>query len=307
MEPPYVLQQIKRDITASEEWERIVHDLCILLEQASGRQQLRNFEGLSKQEKHKLMRQAASQLQRTSAFNDLQSKISATEALAQLDVDIPSQVFLHTEDESRSAALETRNESLLSRPSSKLGSDDAAKACAYLLQEHYHLKHYLKKCFNHPLPAELRIVAWKTLLQRDSSVVRRESMLKPRSLSVISFKEGSKEDREISKRCEATLRSNPFLSRLARSSTIVEAMKSIMAFWSRYKEGRPSDRDFLLCIPFLYTWQSKLESVDRAPGTNVVRSMEQMQSSITDIAEVYVSFIEQFLSKVSSNVSIPYN
>ena len=77
MESPRVLQQAKEDITASTEWESVIQDLCILLaEQTSGRQQLRSFEGLSKQEQHELMRRAASRLQRTSTFRELQSNSS---------------------------------------------------------------------------------------------------------------------------------------------------------------------------------------------------------------------------------------
>ena len=259
----------------------MIQDLCILLEQNSGRQQLRSFEGLSKQEQHELMRQAASQLQRTSTFRELQSKVSAT--LAQL---IPSLVFIPTNNESWPGNAE----SLLNRPSSRLGSDNAAKACAFLLQEHHHLKHYLKKCFNHPLPAELRRAAWKVLLQGDSSAIGQGSSLpKAMSFSVARFKEERKQDREISKKCEATLQSSPFFSQLARSPVIMEAMKNIMAFWSHHRGGRPSDIDFLLCIPFLYTWQNKLE---REAGISV-RYTGQVQASLSAVAEVYVSFMEE--------------
>lgn len=288
MESPLVLQQTKEDITASTEWERVVQDLCILLEQISERQKRRNFEGLPKQEQQELMRLAASQLQRTNAFRDLQSKVSVT--LAQSDVAIPSLILL-ANDESPPG-----NESLLNRPSSKLGSEHAAKACAYLLQEHHHLKHYLRKCFNHPLPAELRRAAWKVLLQGDSSAVIQESSLpKATSLLAASFKEECKEDREISKKCEAALQSSPFLSQLARSPVIMEAMRSIMAFWSHHKGGQPSDNDFLLCIPFLYTWQSKLEKEE---GGISVRYTEKMQALLSTLAEVYVSFLEEAPIKV---------
>ena len=241
------------------------------------------------------MRQAAGQLQRTSTFKDLQSKVSST--LAQPDV-IPSLVLLHIDDESQSAG--TRDESCLNPPSSKLGSEHAVKSCAYLLQEHHHLKHYLKKCFNNPLPAELRRAAWKTLLQYASLAVRRE---KPRRYSITRFKEECKEDREISRKCESTLQSSPFFSQLARSSVIMEAMKSIMTFWSRqHPDGQLSEADFLLCIPFLCTWQSKLEREDRAPGISI-RHVKQVQALLTDIAEVYVSFMEEAHVKVSKCVS----
>ena len=181
----------------------------------------------------------------------------------------------------------------MNRPTSQLGSENAAKTCAYLLQEHHHLKHYrLKKCFNHPLPAELRRAAWKVLLQGDSSAVGQGSSLpKAMSFSVARFKEECKQDREISKKYEATLQSSPFFSQLARSPVLVimEAMKNIMAFWSHHRGGQPSDIDFLLCIPFLYTWQNKLE---REAGISV-RCTGQMQASLSAVAEVYVSFMEE--------------
>ena len=296
MDPPHVLQQAKKEITESTEWERVVQELCSLLEQISGRQHL-SFEGLSEQEQHKLMRQAAGQLQRTNTFKDLQTKISSTLALTDV---IPSLVLLqHFDDESQSAWM--RNESLiLKTPSSKLGSEHTEKACAYLLQEHHHLKHYLKKCFNHPLPAELRRAAWKALLLFDPTAVRRGNLPKSRRFSVTTFKEEVIEDREIIRRCEVTVRSSPFFSRLARSPMIMEAMKSIMASWSRYKGNRqhdsqPSDTEFLLCIPFLYTWQSKLEREEGAPQIGTRPHAEQLQTSLT---QVYVSFMEDAHMKV---------
>lgn len=295
MEPRNLFQQAKKDISASTEWERVVQELHVCLEHSIGSGQLRNFEELSKLEKYELMRKAAGQLERTNAFIDLQSKVSAT--LTQSLVTIPSLVLLDAGDSQLAGDIPSFSVSEYSS-SNKLGSVYAARACAYLLQEHSHLKHYLKKCFNHPLPTDLRIMAWRVLFHHDSSTVREEFVLKQKSLSTGGFRGESEGDREIITKCEAILNSSPLFSHLARSPTIVKALKSIMGFWSHHKDSWLSDIDFLLCVPFLHVWQNRLER-----GRSLTASKEQIQESLIDIAEVYITFMEE-LKPTADNISM---
>ena len=275
--PYYALQQTKSEILASKEWKRVVQDLCIFFAHRTEGGQVENYERLSQQEKYELMRKAARQLQRTSAFRDLQSKVAAV--TTQTLVSIPSFAFLNTGN------LQHHNDAPFNPAehfqSDQLASVNAANACAHLLQEHCHLKHYLKKCFNHPLPAELRITAWKTLLQHPEHSVRR------RNQHFNSFQAESKENKEITERCEVILSSSRFLT---RSPIILKALKSVMAFCSHYKESRPSDTEFLLCIPFLFVWQNSLERENKADA--VSGSIDKMKQSLSDIADTYLSFME---------------
>ena len=274
MESPLsALQQIKRDITSWTEWERVVQDLCLFVDHLSGKG---NFESLSKEGKCRLMRRAARQLQQTIDFRDLKTKLSTT--LAHLLVAIPPLVFLSTDDDSH-----LLGSSLLDAECSQ--SDtwvpvNAATTCACLLQEHCHLKHYLKKCFNYPIPAELRATAWKVLIQNESLGARNEYLM----FDKCNFKEKSE---EITSKCEAILGSSRFLSFLTRSSILVNALKSIMVFWSHCKARPPSDADILLCVPFVYVWRKSLV------GESKMETTHQMKETLAEVAEVYVNFMDK--------------
>ena len=271
------LQQIKRDITSWVEWERVLQDLCHFLDHPSGKELLGNFESLSKEGKHGLMRKAARQLQQTITFRDLQTKISTT--LAHSLVTIPRPVFLSTDNDSQplGGSLSDAEHS----QSDTLVSMTAATACAHLLQEHCHLKYYLKKCFNSPIPAELRTTAWKVLLQNESSKARAEYLVK------LSFDNINKKSEGILSKCEAVLGSSRFLSFLARSSVIVNALKSIMAHWRHCKARRPSDSDVLLCVPFVYVWRKSLV------GESKMETADQRKETLTEVAEVYFNFLNK--------------
>lgn len=272
--PLPALRQIKRDITSSMEWERVIQDLCLFLDHLSGKELLGNFESLSKDGKRRLMRRAARQLQQTIAFRDLQTKLSTT--LAHSLAAIPPLVFLSTDDDSH--LLRSSLSDAKCTQSDTLVSVNAATVCAYLLQEHCHLKHYLKKCFNYPIPTELRATAWKVLLQNESLGARKEYLM---------FNNLKEKSEEISSKCEAVLGSSRFLSFLARSSIIVNALKNVMVFWSHCKACLPSDGDILLCVPFIYVWRKSLV------GDSKMETTHQMKETLSEVAEVYFSFMDE--------------
>ena len=290
MEHPQALQGIKREITSSIEWERVVHYVFLLLGQPAERELLTNFEKLPRSEKYDLMRNVAGQLQRTTAFKDLQSTISST--LVQSLVSLPPLVFLST-DSSQFAAGSFSD--IECSPYDRMLPSSAARTCSDLLLEHSHLKHYLKKCFNHPLPAELRAAAWKVLLQHKPLRAGKEYLEK---LSLASFEDKMREDMEVVSQCEVILGSSRFLSSVAKSSTIVDALKDIMVLWSHCKSARLSDTDFLLCLPFLYVWESRLVRVSEMESTDKVKDV------LRPVAEIFIHFMDILPHTSSTDVSI---
>ena len=102
-------------------------------------------------------------------------------------------------------------------------------------------------------------------------------------LSFDNFKEKSE---EITSKCEAVLGSSRFLSFPARSSIIVNALKSIMVYWRHWKDRRPSDVDVLLCVPFVYVWRNSLV------GDSKIDTADQKEM-LTEVAEVYFNFMDK--------------
>lgn len=282
MEQPRILQQAQRDIIASREWESVIQDLCVLLERPTEKEQLENFGRLSKQGKYELMRNVVSQLQRTNTFRDLQSKVATS--LAQSLTYTPSLALLSHTGNSHHITRDSLSHPECCQPSEYV-CVNAAKACAYLLQEHCHLKHYIKKCFNHSLPLELRITAWKALLQHESSTVRK---MKRNNLSLDSFQKESKEEKKIMAKCDGIMASSLFLP---RSSTFVKALKTVMILCSRCKDKHISSTDILLCVPFIYVWQSRLDGQCATDAKS--RATNKTKQLLTDIAEIYICFMEK--------------
>ena len=279
-QPPRILEQAKASITSSTEWHMVLESLRDILEhyQAEMRRQDGTLEGVPKQRLYELMRRAAKELQKTKSFRHLQSKVTAS--LAQALASLPSLVLLGA-----------GNSTSLCRPESTHADTmiNAEQACAYLLQEHRHLKHYLRKCFNHPLSPELRIAAWKAFHLRDSTIAKRDLEVKQ---IIDSSDEVSRESKETTRKCVAIVSSSPFLSFMMGSPTAMKALKCVVTFWSRCKGGRLSDVDILLCVPLLHIWYGLLEGDAKADIE--IGSTDHLKTPLADIVQVYSSIRAKF-------------
>ena len=279
-QPPRMLEQAKASVTSSTEWHMVLESLRDILEHylAEVRRQDGILEEIPKQRLCELMRSAAKELQKTKSFRDLQSKVTAS--LAQALASLPSLVLLGAGD---SASL--------CRPEYTYADTmiNAEQACAYLLQEHCHLKHYLRKCFNHPLPPELRIAAWKALHLRDSAIAEKDLDIKQ---IIDSSDEVSRKSNETARKCVAIVSSSPFLSFMMASPTAMKALKCVVTFWSHCKGGRLSDVDILLCVPLLHVWYGRLEG--NAKADIEIGSTDHLKTALADVVQVYSSIRAKF-------------
>ena len=268
------LQRAREEVVFSTEWEELNRELLTQLqhlEYLQGEGQLKNYSSLSNQEKIEAVGKAARALEKTKAFDRFQAKVFHS-----IDHHFSS---VSPRVVGPAGAVATHATSQTDIP-----VDDMVKACTQLLQDWPHLKHHLKKCLNHPLLPQLRTVAWKLILQNPS--VRKHFLGKVHVTAHGGLFELTPEDRRVAHRCEALLNSSPIFADMADSIGILRAMRNAVLYWKlRSDRSIVSDRDLLLCIPFLYVRREELSQQREGIG-------QDNWSMIAEIVEQYVSFME---------------
>lgn len=265
------LQRARKEVLESKEWEELNRELgsrVNQLEYLQGRGKLRTFATLSDQKKLVAIGKATRELEKTRAFSDLRAKVAAS-------VDHHF-ISVNTQPAALNSADSLEGPSSL--PVSDTSMEIVSKACSHLLLEWPHLTHHLKESFNHPLPPELRAMAWKIILH--SPAVRKDFLTKATSQE--GFPEVTPDEKRIARRCEVLLHSNPAFHEIADSTSILRAMKSIILYWNHKSRNTISDTELLLCLPFLYVGRAELSRMGASDNWNL----------IAEFAEQYITFME---------------
>ena len=270
------LHRAREEVVHSPEWENLNRELL---------SQIERLERLKGGEPPTTLSNRAAQvgkatraLEKTRAYDELQLKVS--KSLDRHFSPVGSQPTTGLFGLSAENVSPTRGKAAPTR--------NISEACCHLLLEWPHLECHLRNCLNHPLPPNLRAVAWEVILRHPS--VRKEFL---DSAASKGFQEVhvTAEEKRIAHRCEILLNSNPVFHEMAESASIERAMKSIILFWSQ-KAGTQKmimDTDLLVCVPFLYVWREELSSWS---GAEAGVGQGQNWTVVAKIAEQYVSFME---------------
>ena len=269
-DPVTLLEKAKEEVIISGEWKQLRRELLEKIQQLEylrGEGQLRSFSELPVEEK-------------TAAIARAVETVKDTETAMKLKAKVTDSLDRHFTGEARRAgqAKASRN---LEYSRIQQCVHQSAVACSHLLSMEPHLKANLRKCFNHPLPPELRAEAWKAFLPKPkartdfSEVLRmRQNTLQPQTI----------EEKRVYQKCEAILSGNSFFSELADSVNAVKAMKIVMLFWGLQNGLQISDTEFLMCIPFVCAQKANLAK--ERPDSN------GFQRVVADLLEQYVCFME---------------
>lgn len=268
-----VLQSAREEVVFSREWERVNGALLNQLqhlEYLHGRGQLRDFDSLSDQEKFEALSKATRALEKSKEFGEFKTKVSES-------VD---HHFGQTAQ--RSGEDSSSDNSASSRPRTGRPSDNIVEACTQLLQQWPHLTHKLKKCVNHPLPPRLRAVAWQLLLENPAV----NQHFRGKAMAQGGLPELTSEDRRLSHRCETLLKSSPLFHEVANAPAVLRAMKNTVLYWKlRSEESSVSDKELLLCIPFLYVRRRELSATRE-------NSAQEFWDVVAKVVEQFVTFME---------------
>lgn len=281
------LHRAREEVVQSPEWENLNRELLSQI------QRLERLEGgdpsAAFSSREKLAAQvgkATTALEKTRVYDELQLKVS--KSLDRHFSPVDSQPAVGVFGLSAENVKSTRE-----RKDAPMRN--ISEACCHLLLEWPHLECHLRNCLNHPLPPNLRTVAWEVILRHPS--VRKEFL---DSAAAKGFQEVNitAEEKRIAHRCEVLLNSNPIFHEMAASAPTVRAMKSIILFWSQ-KAGTQkmiTETDLLVCIPFLYVWREELSnwSEELSSWSGAEGGMERAQNwtVVAKMAEQYVSFME---------------
>ena len=273
------LHRAREEVVHSPEWENLNRELLSQI------QRLERLEGgdpsAAFSNREKLAAQvgkATMALEKTRVYDELQLKVSKS-----LD-----RHFSPVESQPAVGLFGLSAENVKSTREKDAPTRNISEACRHLLLEWPHLECHLRNCLNHPLPPNLRTVAWEVILRHPS--VRKEFL---DSAAAKGFQEVNvtAEEKRVAHRCEILLNSNPVFHEMAASAPTVRAMKSIILFWSQ-KAGTQkmiTDTDLLVCIPFLYVWREELSSWS---GAESGMGRAQNWTVVAKMAEQYVSFME---------------
>ena len=277
------LHRAKEDILLSREWVEIKQEI----------QRQQNILQQSHTAKGSFF--DSIQIQSTAAYKRLQAKVSYSLAENFMSFSKYSQ---HPLASSVGTQFETAasRQTLLDESSLHI-----RKACAHLLEDTPHLKHHLKKHFNHPLPREFRPTAWKVLLQNKRLVAK---------AGTESYLHRHKDETGISQKCEAVLKSSRAFTPVAHSTVLQKAMQEAVAHWNFQKRSEEAVhvtvRDLLLCIPFLYVWKEKLQASSSAKVDSKA-TFQCTQDVVAEVTDVYCCFMENLphtMDSYKSSVSL---
>ena len=210
------LHRAREEVVHSPEWENLNRELLSQI------QRLERLEGgdpsAAFSNREKLAAQvgkATMALEKTRVYDELQLKVSKS-----LD-----RHFSPVESQPAVGLFGLSAENVKSTREKDAPARNISEACRHLLLEWPHLECHLRNCLNHPLPPNLRTVAWDVILRHPS--VRKEFL---DSAAAKGFQEVNvtAEEKRIAHRCEILLNSNPVFHEMAASASTVRAMKSII-------------------------------------------------------------------------------
>ena len=296
MDPPsQALRKVRDEVTESRAWSKLQRELLTQIRQAecqAGEGQPRTFRSLSTPEKLAAVDRAVKGVGDTPAYAKLQTKVAAA-----VDRHFSPLVYQPSRATQQLQATSSRSVNLRGRAGHDIfGQSQApsstcplAEALSRLLQGAPHLKHSLKIALNHPLPSQLRLSAWRVLLQYPA--VQKDFLATGKKMEPRNSAE-----RETLQRCQTILNSNMAVFRDIADSTALLAMKAVMLYWKQRTSGDLLDSEFLLCLPFVYVWKEELK---RCVGDD----KGEVWTVFSEIAGVYVRFMEMLPPSIGSAVS----
>ena len=290
MDPSWqALRKTRDEVVQSRAVSKLQRELLARMQDLGGDGQLRTFNSLSTREKLAAVERAVKEVGETPAYAKLQSQV-----VSAIDRHFSPLIFAPF------SQVPQELDSAVSSSSAHLvpPARPLAEACSRLLRASPQLKHSLKYAFNHPLPPELRLSAWKLLL--DSPSLQGNF-----TVTVGDVQPRNESEREILQRCESIANDNPAFQSIADSRTALLALKAVVLHWKRRTSGKVFNSEILLCIPFIHVWREELKRDVGGEGKGegwaifneiagkYVHFMEMLPPSICSAAGVSLEFLAQ--------------
>ena len=308
MEPSLLaLQKARENVVQSRVHSKLQLEILSLLNQlqlesVEEKGQLRPFSSFSTEEKLSAVSRVMNELQNTSAYSKLRTKVTSA-----VDTHFSPLIFESSTARS-SGSLQPAAIGSTSASLTQLGETETRhcnrhldKACTRLLRESPHLKHSLKAAVNHPLPPRLRQTAWKMFLH--DRTVENDFLL---TSSGEAMHPKNSEEKRIAQRCQALLNSTPAFRELAENGNVLIAMQSVMLYWSQRTGSTVLDAELFLCLPFIYTWREELERQRKREMEEERQVGGRKKDSLQLVAEIAGQYVH-FMDILPPSVAISAN
>ncbi|XP_078080693.1 uncharacterized protein LOC144501160 isoform X2 [Mustelus asterias] len=258
------LEAARQQVRLSEDWQEFCREVFDVVLQQLAENHVDSFTDLSASEKALLVERAANIIHTANAHRVLMNRINSS---------LEEQIGYHLTGKT----LQTQSEPLLSH---------VQDGVVTLLQKWPDMKSKLHVLFNHPLPPDLRKIAWSLYLSNKKARLEYISSLS-RSLPQ------SSNNMEILLKCESLLSSQPSFKTLSESKYAAKAMRNVLSYYQKIQPSNSclSDTNYLLLVP--------LVQVSIATATqNTTLSLLS-----TVLVEQYLTFMDwsQWYSEVQAN------
>ncbi|XP_066551196.1 uncharacterized protein LOC136717661 [Amia ocellicauda] len=259
---PHWIIRARNIIEDSQEWKAFTAELFEAVQQQLTESHVSLFTDLSEAEKTLFLERAAKAVHRGTAYKDIIIHISST-----LDYMLSSYVAKETND---CGPICTKSD---------LFQTHVRDGMVSLLLKWPDMKSKLHALFNHPLPSEVRKVAWRLFLSNTKAQMDYLSLM-----SVNKAK--SRSDLDISQQCQTLLSKQPTFKSLQDSALAGKVMKNTLSYYHRYRRFKTAlpDSESLLLIPL-----TQAAVAGSTPSTSV--------DSITALlVEEYITFMDSRLA-----------
>ncbi|KAG5836645.1 hypothetical protein ANANG_G00230600 [Anguilla anguilla] len=226
---PHWLTKAKEAVENSKEWKCFTAELFEVLRQQLAESSVSMFSDLCEAEKALLVERAAKAVCAGRPHADVVAHISAVleDALS---------YHVATEMQERHTVPSKTD----------LFQSHARNGMVYLLNKWPDMKSKLTILFNHPLPMELREVAWKLYLSNTKAQL---DYLMAASVN----QERSKRDLDICLQCDSLFSTGPMFHNLSNNELAIKVMKKVLSYYHRVQQLKSAlpEADCLLLVPLL--------------------------------------------------------
>ncbi|XP_041096744.1 uncharacterized protein LOC121308425 isoform X2 [Polyodon spathula] len=273
---PHWIINARKNVEHSQQWKCFTAEVFDAVQQQLVESHVNFFTDLSEAEKTLFLERAAKAIRRGNAYKEVVLQISSC-----LEDQLSSCVAIEMQE---SGSVSTKSDRFQSH---------VRDGMVNLLQKWPDMKYKLHALFNHPLPSEIRKVAWRLFL---SNTKARMEYLTRVSTNKAKFSV----DLEISMKCDTLLSTEPTFKHLRDSKIAARAMKNVLTYYHRIQRLKNSlpDTEYSLLVPLV---QAAIAGTAHSTSVATVTTL---------LVEEYITLMEsrpQFMRKSEIRHKAPAN
>ncbi|XP_077967773.1 uncharacterized protein LOC120327175 [Styela clava] len=255
---PNWVQKSKKSLKQTQEWQTYMMKLYDLVHHQMHEMGVSSFNDLAPPERNLLLQRAFQALKKGEAYFQLLQAASES-----LDENI-------SQEANKLSTTKQQNKTKM-----EILQDECHKAVTSLLQKWPDSRTSLRQCLNANIPLELRYVMWKNFLKSPEAREEYSKLVARDPKKLVS-----KQDFEISEKCQMLLESDPTLKQIPNRKAACSVMRHLLSYHHTKLKSRGGliETDYLLAVPFVVCTLSARQS----PGATQQLTTESFATLIEE-------------------------